>query len=259
VIHRSRVHKEKTRMSWATFVEPPRELVVGPHQQLVTEDSLANYKQLPEELNLKAWYAERYPVKQGDNLYFVPNHNSPLWGDAASAITLSRLLAHAGADTEVLPERVQSAFALRNRNAILIGRPEISPAAAVFLKDMYYNIHYSAEIHDQEVYWTDAATGQVKELSRKPGTVHGLITVINEQRNDGVETRLVIISGENSAGSLAAAEYFSCASCMREFKDRLRVDGIQEFPRTYQIVLSTEQNEVLPFNYALETYRVIQR
>jgi len=222
-------------------------------------DSLANYKQLPDELNLKAWYAERYPLKQGDNLYFVPNHNSPLWGDAASAITLSRLLAHAGADTEVLPERVQSAFALRNRNAILIGRPEISPAAAVFLKDMYYNIHYSPEIHDQEVYWTDASTGQVKELSRKPGTVHGLITVINEQRNDGVETRLVIISGENSAGSLAAAEYFSCASCMREFKDRLRVDGIKDFPRMYQIVLSTEQNEVLPFNYSLETYRVIQR
>jgi flavonol synthase len=45
VIHRSRVHKEKTRMSWATVVEPPRELVVGPHQQLVTDDSPAKYKQ----------------------------------------------------------------------------------------------------------------------------------------------------------------------------------------------------------------------
>jgi flavonol synthase len=45
VIHRSRVHKEKTRMSWATFVEPPRELVVGPHQQLVTDDSPAKHKQ----------------------------------------------------------------------------------------------------------------------------------------------------------------------------------------------------------------------
>lgn len=44
VMHRSRVHKEKTRMSWPTFVEPATELVVGPHQQLVTDDSPARYK-----------------------------------------------------------------------------------------------------------------------------------------------------------------------------------------------------------------------
>jgi len=44
-----------------------------------------------------------------------------------------RLLTHAGVDIEVLPERVQFAFALRDRNAILFGRPETSPSSAVFL------------------------------------------------------------------------------------------------------------------------------
>ena len=31
-------------MSWPVFVEPPGELVVGPHQQLAAADSPAKYK-----------------------------------------------------------------------------------------------------------------------------------------------------------------------------------------------------------------------
>ncbi|TVU28657.1 hypothetical protein EJB05_20184, partial [Eragrostis curvula] len=44
VLHRTTVNKDKTRMSWPVFVEPPRELVVGPHPQLVTDESPAKYK-----------------------------------------------------------------------------------------------------------------------------------------------------------------------------------------------------------------------
>ncbi|KAJ1281172.1 hypothetical protein BS78_04G287600 [Paspalum vaginatum] len=44
VLHRTTVNKEKTRMSWPVFVEPPGELVVGPHPQLVTDENPAKYK-----------------------------------------------------------------------------------------------------------------------------------------------------------------------------------------------------------------------
>lgn len=44
VKHRTTVYKEKIRMSWATLVEPPGDLVVGPHQQLTAGDSPAKYK-----------------------------------------------------------------------------------------------------------------------------------------------------------------------------------------------------------------------
>ncbi|KAG8059327.1 hypothetical protein GUJ93_ZPchr0002g24196 [Zizania palustris] len=44
VLHRTTVSKEKTRMSWPVFVEPPMEHVVGPHPQLVTDESPAKYK-----------------------------------------------------------------------------------------------------------------------------------------------------------------------------------------------------------------------
>ena len=222
-------------------------------------DGKTNYLRLPEALNLRSWYSERYPIAAGENLYIVPNHNSPLWGDAAGAITVSRLLTRAGVDMEVLPERVQSAFALRNRNVVLIGRPENSPASELYLKGLYFHMRYSSEIHDQEIYWADPHDGTSGELVRKPDTVHGLISVINMTANDGTATRLLVFSGENSAGTIAAAEYFSSAERMREFLDRLHADRIDTFPRVYQIVISTEEHNFLPFNYAMETYKVIER
>ncbi|EAZ24739.1 hypothetical protein OsJ_08510 [Oryza sativa Japonica Group] len=44
VLHRTTVDKDRTRMSWPVFVEPPPEHVVGPHPQLVTDGSPAKYK-----------------------------------------------------------------------------------------------------------------------------------------------------------------------------------------------------------------------
>ncbi|GMH00272.1 hypothetical protein Nepgr_002111 [Nepenthes gracilis] len=45
VLHRTTVNKEKTRMSWPVFLEPPSDMVIGPHQKLVVDgESPAKYK-----------------------------------------------------------------------------------------------------------------------------------------------------------------------------------------------------------------------
>ncbi|KAK1620134.1 hypothetical protein QYE76_025651 [Lolium multiflorum] len=44
VLHRTTVSKEKTRMSWPVFLEPPTEHIVGPHPRLVTDEYPAKYK-----------------------------------------------------------------------------------------------------------------------------------------------------------------------------------------------------------------------
>ena len=44
VLHRTTVDKEKTRMSWPVFLEPPGEFVVGPLPQLVDQQNLPKYK-----------------------------------------------------------------------------------------------------------------------------------------------------------------------------------------------------------------------
>ncbi|PIN11383.1 Iron/ascorbate family oxidoreductase [Handroanthus impetiginosus] len=44
VLHRSTVNKEKTRMSWPVFIEPPPNLEVGPHPKLINEQNPPKYK-----------------------------------------------------------------------------------------------------------------------------------------------------------------------------------------------------------------------
>ncbi|KAF8405754.1 hypothetical protein HHK36_007831 [Tetracentron sinense] len=44
VLHRTTVNKEKTRMSWPVFCQPPPEVTVGPLSQLVNEENPTKYK-----------------------------------------------------------------------------------------------------------------------------------------------------------------------------------------------------------------------
>ncbi|KAL2893180.1 Flavonol synthase/flavanone 3-hydroxylase [Bienertia sinuspersici] len=44
VLHRTTVNKEKTRMSWPVFIEPPPHHVVGPIPELITHQNPPNYK-----------------------------------------------------------------------------------------------------------------------------------------------------------------------------------------------------------------------
>lgn len=44
VLHRTTVNKDKTRMSWPVFLEPPPEKEVGPNPKLVDEDNGPKYK-----------------------------------------------------------------------------------------------------------------------------------------------------------------------------------------------------------------------
>ncbi|XP_071731192.1 flavonol synthase/flavanone 3-hydroxylase-like [Rutidosis leptorrhynchoides] len=44
VYHRTTVNKEKTRMSWPMFLEPPPEIEVGPVQRLISEENPPKFK-----------------------------------------------------------------------------------------------------------------------------------------------------------------------------------------------------------------------
>ncbi|KAK1371058.1 Flavonol synthase [Heracleum sosnowskyi] len=44
VLHRTTVNKEKTRLSWPVFMEPPQDMEVGPHPKLVNNENPAKYK-----------------------------------------------------------------------------------------------------------------------------------------------------------------------------------------------------------------------
>jgi hypothetical protein len=218
-----------------------------------------DWKRAPTELELDSWFRQRYKEGLGEHLFLEPNFNSPLWGDASGALSIYRVLDKAGIDVQVLPERVQDAFAMRDRNVILLGRPENSPAADLYLHDLYYKMRYFEDILDQEIYYDDPQTGAAKPLQHQPDITHGLITVIGSSDRPTGPTRIVVISGVNSAGAIGAAEFFSSADHMQEFKTRLQHDGYKSFPTVYQIVTSTETQDVLPFRSWMVTYKVITR
>ncbi|GMH17422.1 hypothetical protein Nepgr_019263 [Nepenthes gracilis] len=44
VLHRTTVNRQKTRMSWPVFLEPPSDQVIGPHPKLVDQGNPAKYK-----------------------------------------------------------------------------------------------------------------------------------------------------------------------------------------------------------------------
>ncbi|CAI0395491.1 unnamed protein product, partial [Linum tenue] len=54
VLHRTLVNKERTRMSWAVFIAPPHDKVIGPLTQLVDDD------QSPPKYSTKTFADYRY-------------------------------------------------------------------------------------------------------------------------------------------------------------------------------------------------------
>lgn len=215
---------------------------------------------LPE---VRAWYSEHYRPLGADHLYYYANSSTPVWGDAAGGVFVSRMLTRAKVDFQLLPERVLDPFVLRDRNLVLLGRPANSPTANLLLGGLFYNMKWFADIKEMEVFTVDPKDHSETHLVHRKNSIHGLITVISSKSREGAAIQAVIISGTNSAGTLGAIEFFTSAERLQELKDRLLQDGHRHWPKTYQVLVSTEATsesaQFLPFKSSLESYRVIEQ
>jgi hypothetical protein len=130
-------------------------------------------------------------------------------GRRVGAIAVSRILNKAGVQAQVLPERVPDSLPCATATSFCLAVPRESPAAKLFLKDFYYNIAWFKEFQDLEVFFSDPKTGEPTALPHKPTVARGLITVSSYPHHDGGPIRMVILSRTDSAGTIAAAEFFS--------------------------------------------------
>ena len=75
----------------------------------------------------------------------------------------------------------------------------------------------------------------------------------------GQGPRTVIFSGITGAGSQAAMEFFSSSAGLGLLRDRLRKDGYQRVPSSYQVVVRCTIDRSLLMNWDFAAYQVIER
>jgi len=215
------------------------------------------------ELPPEAYAAYRGALGSGHKLYMLFTYNSPLWGDSAGMAIAARLFAMAGAPFEILPERlVSSISALRDRNLVVFGTPEYSEKAAHLLERTPLALGFDEELREHVVI-DRRRTGGVSRLApdrdNKNLMVHtwGLITVLPSEGTTGVPKRTIVFSGISSAGTQAAAEYFTSPVHLRQLKERFLADKQPGFPTAYQVVVETDISHTIPLKVRYKTHVAI--
>jgi hypothetical protein len=146
---------------------------------------------------------------------------------------------------------------LRRRNVILFGAPAYSPAVAHFLEKCPLQVSYLDAIVGAATEPSRARWGLRRDQRQRLTEVFGLITVLPGESTDNRQTRIFIFSGVNSAGTQAAAEFFSSAEHLNELKRELKKAGYDAFPPAYQVVVRAETDDSILLKFHYEAFRII--
>jgi hypothetical protein len=232
-------------------------LVVRPYMAVVPE----GFPKYPAPPELYAMFREHRPLPDGTELDMHPADNSVQMGHVSSVVTLANVLHEGHVRYQVLPERVARVTTMRGRNVILIGDPQDSEAAALYLEKAPITLDYDAAA--QDVVIRDRRPGQAHVYVPKRGPdkryteVYGLITVTPTPGAAG-DQRSVVISGLTSVGSQGAAEFFSSPKVMKTLLDRFRKEGYSSFPSAYQVVVHCNSSDTLLLSTEYQAHAVIR-
>lgn len=211
---------------------------------------------LPMPPQLYELYNKRSPVPANPALTIT--RNGTYWGDVLGALAAFKILSAAGISPQVFPELTITMPMLRRRNVLFFGAPDYSSAVARFQENCPLRVNYLDAIIGPATGQAPAARyalklGQQQRLTQ----VFGLITVLPGESLANQPTRLLIFSGVNSAGTQAAAEFFSSPEHLLELKKELKKAGHDTFPPAYQVVVRAETDDSILLKFGYETYRII--
>jgi len=264
------------RQAWGPLLQGDEVLVViATPPQLILRDYAGmplpssppwtpEFRTTPE---LLAFYGQRLPVSPQTTLTFHPNQSSPLWGDVAAMASAVAALAGYHSAYRVVPERLLQPYMLRNRNVLLFGRPEYSPAIRLLLKDTPFVVEYNSELRSWGVRNRTPKTGEPAFYASRANAaglmsqVPGLLTVLPSEAPVGEAKRTVIFSGATTAGALGAEEFFSTPRSLENLGARFRKEGLPRWPQSWQLVLQTDvaNDSTLPLRSVYEAHRVLEK
>lgn len=233
-------------------------LVVRPYMAVVAE----GFPKYPAPPELYAFFRQHRPLPEGTELSMHPVDNSVQMGQLASVVALANTLHDGGVRYQVLPERAARITVMRGRNVILVGEPQNSEAAALYLDKMPITVEYDPAV--QDVVVRDRRNpGHPRAFVPKRGPdkryteVYGLITVTPTPEATG-DQRSVIISGLTSVGEQGAAEFFSSVKALSSLLERFQSEGRSGFPSGYQVVLRCNSRDTLLISTMYETHVVFR-
>lgn len=213
----------------------------------------------PVPKELLAWYKQKYPTPDEYDLFLTITTNATYWGDSIGAMTAMKTMISAGVAPQMFPEKVISVPTLRQRNVVLFGAPEYSPAIARFLEKCPLTTSFLNSIHSNEGHSPPARYATRRDDKNRLVQVYGLITVLPSESTTNDQHRTLIFSGANSAGTQAAAEFFSSPENLAELRKHLKQEGHEQFPAAYQVAISAETDDNILLNFRYETHRVISK
>lgn len=210
---------------------------------------------VPKDKPLTDWYT-RLMLRRPPNLFAQPNSHSPLWGDAAAAVAACRFLARRGVEVELLPESSVRPAALKERNAVLIGRGDYSSIVEVLQPPGGYFVRYVAE--KKEVGVVDSRTGSGFFRERGGSVNYGLVTVQTPQAARSQPNRYIIVAGINSDGSQAGMEFLGSPQKMADLEARLKAAGHKDWPASFQVVVRTISSDSYSMQAEYAAHRVFR-
>lgn len=181
---------------------------------------------------VRDWYRrEMRPQPDGD-LRLLPPAHSPLYGDSLAAVRVAQTLGMAGVRPELLSESVIRPTALRDRNVVIVGRPDYSDYVGTLLDSAPLNVEYAPESGIYVVKNRKNGAAKFVPRSSTSNEDYALITVFDSDVGQG-RHRTIIFSGTVSTTAEAAVEFFSSPVLLRDLSRRIPAP----LPKRYQVVV----------------------
>ena len=255
---------------WGPMLRPGADVVIcvgSPPSLLLkswrVEPPISSKDHTPAPPEIVNWYSGLHMADGGGKLYMGNSLNTMLAGDALAAVRAVKVLTGAGASIQVLPEASLRPLVLRGRNVLLIGSPNYSPYASRVLRGTPFSIYFDTATKEEVIADGRPADGAKQVFRPKRDEFgqttlsYGLLTVILSQTGNNKPERTVIFSGIGSAGSQAAMEFFASGADLRDFRDRLKREGRESIPTSYQVVVRCGVDRLLALDWNYETHRLI--
>jgi hypothetical protein len=176
------------------------------------------------------------------------------------ALSVARTLDSLGASYQVIPDRVRYLTSMRDRNVVLFGDANLESGVAKLLERGVFKFKYDIAAKDFAV--VDGKTLSFAPSPDKPGHLrdyYGLLTVMPSDGAPGGAKRTVVLAGANSAGCQGAAEFFSSARNLKDLRERFAKEGIDGFPKAYQVVVKSRTDGMTLLSASYAAHAVLDR